>query len=356
MEKELCERPVAILYQAALPPAVNGIIKPMKPGGYSDSGADIGYNLLKAGIPLVTPDNNPDESEQTSWVFPDTDAGIQSALDKGAEVLWLNTILFQTHPVKKYLGDNIRIVGQDPDLVERYDDKWLTNALLRQKGLPIPDAVLIQSADQIDHDMADLSFPLIIKPIRGRGSAGVKLVSDRDMFDMEIDMMLRSGQFGDTIMVERYLPDQEVTLTVMPPGLYGLDGKKIEKTGHWCLPAVKRFNHVDGVAPYNGTVAVIHNSSLLSPEEKTPAIDDLMRQCEEAAKCVGARAPIRIDCRQDGAGNYLLFDLNMKPNMTGPGRPGRENQTCLSAMSAEGIGWTYRDFLVNIFWQQWKYD
>lgn len=38
---------IAVLYQKFALPAVNGILKPMKPGGYSDSGADIAYCLLK---------------------------------------------------------------------------------------------------------------------------------------------------------------------------------------------------------------------------------------------------------------------------------------------------------------------
>ncbi|CAG8856436.1 2728_t:CDS:1, partial [Gigaspora margarita] len=47
--------PVAILYQALQPPIIDGIRKPLKPGGYSDSGADIAYSLRSDNIPIVTP-------------------------------------------------------------------------------------------------------------------------------------------------------------------------------------------------------------------------------------------------------------------------------------------------------------
>lgn len=51
---------VAVLYQHAPPPQVDGIVKPMKPGGYSDSGADIAFALSSqpcraAGVHVVTP-------------------------------------------------------------------------------------------------------------------------------------------------------------------------------------------------------------------------------------------------------------------------------------------------------------
>lgn len=49
-----------------------------------------------------------------------------------------------------------------------------------------------------------------------------------------------------------------------------------------------------------------------------------MRDCEKAAQIIQAKAPIRIDCRANQEGKYFIFDLNMKPNMTGPGRKGRD--------------------------------
>lgn len=57
---------LAILYQQSEPPAKDGIRKPMKPGGYSDSGADIAYCLKSDGEEVITPVENPD-------VYRDTD-------------------------------------------------------------------------------------------------------------------------------------------------------------------------------------------------------------------------------------------------------------------------------------------
>lgn len=35
-------------------------------------------------------------------------------------------------------------------------------------------------------------------------------------------------------------------------------------------------------------------------------------------------------------------------NMTGPGRPGRENQASLTALAAGGMGWDYPTLLMRI--------
>ncbi|MBL8994556.1 MAG: hypothetical protein JNM63_14520 [Spirochaetia bacterium] len=151
------------------------------------------------------------------------------------------------------------------------------------------------------------------------------------------------------------MPGEEITITVMPPGHYVLDGLNTRFDEYWSLPAVRRFNHIDGVAPYNGTVAVVNNSIALSNEElAVDAIQELCRQCEDAAKWVGAKAPIRIDCRAGAEKKYRLFDLNMKPNLTGPSRPHRQDQTCLSAIASEAMGWDFSDLILNMLMQCWK--
>jgi D-alanine-D-alanine ligase len=48
---------------------------------------------------------------------------------------------------------------------------------------------------------------------------------------------------------------------------------------------------------------------------------------------------------------FALFDVNMKPNITGPGRPGREAQAALTVLAAEALGWSYRDFVRNVLRQ-----
>ena len=43
-----------------------------------------------------------------------------------------------------------------------------------------------------------------------------------------------------------------------------------------------------------------------------------------------------------------MTGLNCDQNMTGPGRPGRENQASLTALAAAGLGWDYPTLLLKI--------
>ncbi|WP_400080007.1 ATP-grasp domain-containing protein [Winogradskyella sp. R77965] len=345
---------VAILYQANLPPIKDGIQKPMKPGGYSDSGADIACELMKYNISIVTPSENPDIYNDFDWVFPDTKQGIQNAIDKGANTFWLNTILYQDHIIESFFGREIQFVGQIPRLVDAYDDKYFTNELLRKNEIPIPKTNLISIDNRTDYAL-DIPFPLVVKPIRGRGSQGVSLVKNIKELDSKLNEIFSDKIYGNKVYVEQFLSGQEITVTVMPSGTYLINNQKRIFKKPWSLPAVKRFNHIDGIAPYNGIVAVMANSSVLGDGElNSKAIIDVGNHCEKAAELLNIKAPIRIDCRADENGNYFLFDLNMKPNMTGPSRVHRENQDSLTLLAARKIGWNYINLLKNMLMQTWS--
>ncbi|QEI05180.1 ATP-grasp domain-containing protein [Pigmentiphaga aceris] len=347
---------IAVLYQSISPPTIGGLRKAPKPGGYADSGADIAYALKRAGYQVVTPKAQPDPAMDLDWVFPDDVAGIVAARAAGATLLWANTVLFEGHPLGAVMG-KMWIVGQPPKVMHRIDDKFATNLQLRVHSLPVAVSILaalsaspgVQALDKLDAQRLatlGLFFPMIVKPVRGRGSQGVTRVDSSAALHEAAQALLEGAEFGDQLIIEQYLPGEELTVTVFPA--QGAQGGR-------ALPPVRRFNHQDGVAPYNGTVAVAHNSAALSAEaQQSPAVMVVLDACVDAARVVGALAPIRIDCRQDSQGSYRLFDLNAKPYMTGAGRPGRDDQDSLSAIAARAMGWDYAALLGAMASGAWR--
>ncbi|PMD39851.1 hypothetical protein L207DRAFT_583697 [Hyaloscypha variabilis F] len=345
---------IAILYQASPPPPINGINKPMKPGGYQDSGADIAYTLSKLPyIQILTPKPSPSPLSISDWCFPDTESGILSAIKQGATHLWANTILFCSHPLQTSalldpFQDTLQIIGQPPNLVEKFDDKEYVNNILRKTGkFTLPRGWSISKPASLEESLSeklkelDLPYPVVGKPVRGRGSYGVKVCSSLAVLEAHVSGLLNESP---TVMIEEFLVGEEATVTVMPPSK--------ARDEYWALPIVTRFNHVDGVAPWNGVVAVTANSRFVSEEEyeRDERYGEAARECEGVAKLLSGTAPIRIDIRRfkDGKGEkFALFDVNMKPNITGPGRPGRDDQDCLMGLAAKGLGWDYERLLVE---------
>lgn len=285
----------------------------------------------------MTPTQRPSPQAQDDWSFPDTEEGILAAIKAGADMLWANTILFAQHPLQtsraldRYAND-LLIVGQPPLLVEQYDDKDWVNSMLRRAGrFNLPRGLVVSSTE--DESFAKIPLPAVGKPIRGRGSHGVRLCRSREELRDHMKMLLAESPKA---MVEEYLSGEEATVAVMPQPWGTPD--------YYALPVVLRFNHADGVAPYSGTVAVSANSRVISQaeHEADPAFQKISQQCVEVARLLGVTAPIRIDVRRYSSGSdFALFDVNLKPNMTGPGRPGRDSQASLVALSASQLGWSY---------------
>jgi len=153
----------------------------------------------------------------------------------------------------------------------------------------------------------NLAFPIVAKPCRGRGSAGVKLCRTAAELAEHVESLYLDSS---VVMLEEFLSGEEATVTVMPPSNSAGD--------YWTLPVVTRFNHEDGVAPYNGNVAVTLNSRAVSAGAfaADSAYAEVARQCEGVARLLKVTAPIRIDVRRrkDERGSpFVLFDVNMKP-------------------------------------------
>ena len=197
-------------------------------------------------------------------------------------------------------------MGQPPLLVEQYDDKDYVNALLRSKGtFNMPKSWTIDASTSLK--LSSLPYPIVGKPIRGRGSYGVKVCHTERELSSHLDKIFRESP---VVMLEEFLAGQEGTVTVMPPSE--------ENPKHWAMPIVVRYNHEDGIAPYNGIVAVTSNSRVISKEEfdQNSRYAEVSRQCEHVAELLRVTAPIRIDVRcyeDEPDAKFAIFDVNMKP-------------------------------------------
>jgi len=166
-------------------------------------------------------------------------------------------------------------------------------------------------------------------------------------------------------MLEEYLAGEEATVTVMPPT------PSSSSNSYRALPLILRTDHINNILPPNTTVAITYNSHPLPsyitthPTFDTTTYAQILRSCERIASLLRLTAPIRIDVRRhhlssfsssssnpdsesENDDKFAVFDVNMKPNMTGPGRPGRDNQASLTGLAAAEVGWDYARLLSDI--------
>jgi D-alanine-D-alanine ligase-like ATP-grasp enzyme len=202
------------------------------------------------------------------------------------------------------------IIGQPPLMVELFDDKEYVNDLLRKDGkFTMPKSWTVESEQDLEalRTSGELKFPIVGKPIRGRGSYGVKVCHDLKGLEAHVRRLFKDSP---RVMLEEYLEGEEATITVFPPSF------EEGKDDYWASPIVTRFNHEDGVAPFNSIIAVTSNSRVLASEEfeKDVQYQNASRECEEVARLLRVSAAMRVDVRRfKKDSKFALFDINMKP-------------------------------------------
>jgi len=121
--------------------------------------------------------------EDTVWRYhydndqciPNQIGNSQKGLISALYTLWDDAVSLAAR-VQKRLG----FFGDSAEVVDRCHDKLLARLALNAGGIPGPRSVRLTSLDDATSLCKDLRFPIIVKPINGAASIGVRTVSSHD--------------------------------------------------------------------------------------------------------------------------------------------------------------------------------
>jgi biotin carboxylase len=106
----------------------------------------------------------------------------------------------------------------DPGAALAARDKWVMREALRRGGVPVPEYRLYPLITDPVRVAGEISFPVVVKPLRLSGSRGVIRADNADAFikawERAKRIVLREGESLEDgeLLVERYLPGIEVAL------------------------------------------------------------------------------------------------------------------------------------------------
>jgi D-alanine-D-alanine ligase len=115
----------------------------------------------------------------------------------------------------------IPYVGSGAFTIAVAADKTLAKRLWQLAGLPTsPFHVARTEKDcEVFRDNPPLEYPLFIKPVAGRGSAGINDTSVVDSYDQLIrGVVERYETIGQPVLIERFLQGREITLGILGNG------------------------------------------------------------------------------------------------------------------------------------------
>ncbi|MFE2531606.1 acetyl-CoA carboxylase biotin carboxylase subunit family protein, partial [Streptomyces sp. NPDC059371] len=87
------------------------------------------------------------------------------------------------------LRRHLALPGPRPDEVEPFRDKWTMKRRARRAGIPVAEHALVTSPARLRAFARRHGLPVVVKPRRGAGSAGLRILAD----DRQVDAFAASG-------------------------------------------------------------------------------------------------------------------------------------------------------------------
>ncbi|KPI00292.1 hypothetical protein OK074_5900 [Actinobacteria bacterium OK074] len=103
------------------------------------------------------------------------------------------------------LRQDLALVGPLPDEVAPFRDKWTMKHRARLAGLPVAEHALVTNPDRLLAFVGRHGLPAVVKPRRGAGSVGLRILTDRT----EVDGFVASGACAHrepAWLVESFVP------------------------------------------------------------------------------------------------------------------------------------------------------
>lgn len=188
--------------------------------------------------------------------------------------------------------------------------------------IPVAESKIInRKTVKTEHPMPT---PYVVKPVNEGSSFGVVIVQDGQSHPPQI-IASPEWQYGDTVMVERYIHGRELTCAVM--GDVALGVCEIVPTGH-------AFYDYDSKYVPGGSKHVVPAQISLNIYQK---IQTIALKAHQAIGCRGiSRSDFRYDDRHSENGEVIWLEINTQPGMT---------PTSLVPDIAAAAGHTFGDLL-----------
>lgn len=173
-------------------------------------------------------------------------------------------------------------------------DKILSKKLFQSIGIPCAPDMVVKTNDLFSKE--PMPRPFVVKPYNDGSSVGVFIVTDGDEFNQDMD-----GPWHDTenLMVEKYIPGRELTVSVLGDKALCVTELK-PKAGFYDYKAKYQDGMTDHILPAD-----------LTPSQE----ENLKDMAEKAHEILGCRGVSRSDFRMDGEDIYIL-ETNTQPGMT----------------------------------------
>jgi len=177
--------------------------------------------------------------------------------------------------------------------------KNFAKTLFKAAGVPVAEDRVVSRFEAANAHV--MPPPYVVKPIAEGSSVGVFIVTEQHPHPPQ-ELYRDDWPFGDTVMVERYIPGKELTCAVL--GDRALDVIEI-------VPTTRFYD-------YEAKYAAGGSKHLLPAPILPNVYQEVRRLALAAHNALGCRGVSRADFRYDdrGTGKLVCLEVNTQPGMT----------------------------------------
>ena len=194
---------------------------------------------------------------------------------------------------------NIPYVFSDPMVLSLTLHKGMAKRIVRDGGVLTPDFHIIYGEDDIEE--VKLSYPLFVKPVSegtGKGIGRMSKVSDE--YELRDTCVYLLKEFGQPVLVEKYLPGREFTV-----GITGT-GKNAAVTG------VIEINFLP--ESESEAYGIVNKKNYEKMMKYTVPEKEIYEKCADAAlrvwRLLECRDGGRVDLRNNASGEPEFIEVN----------------------------------------------
>ncbi|TIM04080.1 acetyl-CoA carboxylase biotin carboxylase subunit family protein [Mesorhizobium sp.] len=131
--------------------------------------------------------------------------------------------------------------GPNPASIERCCDKSAQRQLLGEAGVPMPDYRVAANATEVESSAAEIGLPVVLKPVMGSGSRGVRLCRNVEEL-IEHTTYLFGGKYlwrcAPRVLVEQFAQGPQYTVEIMGNEVIGIAATDFGPLPHFAFRGV----------------------------------------------------------------------------------------------------------------------
>ena len=209
----------------------------------------------------------------------------------------------------------ITYTGSGAEASARAFDKIAAKKAFLMAGIPTPKYEVFDRTHTDLTRLAEIGFPLVVKPARQGSSVGISIVQEEE--DLEEACRI-AWHYDDHLLVEQFITGRELTVGI-------LDGR--------ALPVIEirpKHDFFTYEAKYTKG-----QTKYLVPAPLDKALESQVKSLAlRTHDCLGCRDYSRVDLMLSGTGEALVLEVNTVPGFT---------ETSLVPMAAQAAGIEFPD-------------